>query len=187
VSFTEQQAYYQSGGLPYVNTPPTGLELVAGDHHATSPQPTNVVKFTCSGSKGIGASNHPPVCPTGSLLKIVVFTQNCLAHNLLLNGADGKDDTTRAVYAVRGACPSGYDPIAQARIEVKYPPGVDGRGTIAFSNDPGSSALSPYYTMHADWFNAWDHTTLDHFVRGCIDTGIDCGNTMPTTVTPLHP
>jgi hypothetical protein len=181
VSFSEQQAYYQSGGLPYVNTPPTGLELVAGNHHATGPQSTNVVKFTCSGSVGIGALNYPPVCPAGSLLKIVVFTQNCLAHALIVNGADGNDDTSEATYAVKGACPVGYDPIAQVRIEVKYPAGVDGRGTIAFSPDPGSTVLSPYYTMHADWFNAWDHTTLDNFVNGCINAGVDCGNTMPTT------
>jgi hypothetical protein len=184
VSFIEQQAYYQSGGLSYVNTPPTGLELVAGSHHATGPQSTHVVKFTCSGSAGnaIGGLDHPPVCPAGSMLKIVVFSPNCLAHALVANGADGKDDTSQATYAVNAACPAGNDPIAQVRIEVKYPAGVDGRGTIAFSPDPGSATLSPYYTMHADWFNAWDHTTLDNFVQGCIDAGVDCGNTMPTTV-----
>ena len=180
VSFSEQQAYYQSGGLPYVNTPPTGLELVAGNHHATGPQSTKIVKFTCSGSAGaaIGGHNYPPVCPTGSELKIVVFTQNCLAHALAVNGADGVNDTSQATYANNGVCPTGFDPIAQVRIEVKYPAGIDGRGTIAFSPDPGSG-LSPYYTMHADWFNAWDHTTLNNFVQGCIDTGVDCGNTMP--------
>jgi hypothetical protein len=181
VSFSEQQAYYQSGAIPYVNTPPTGLELVAGNHHATGPQSTKIVKFTCSGAAGsvIGGHNYPPVCPTGSELKIVVFTQNCLAHTLIVNGADGVNDTSQATYANNGVCPAGFDPIAQVRIEVKYPAGIDGRGTIAFSPDPGSG-LSPYYTMHADWFNAWDHTTLDNFVRGCIDAGVDCGNTMPT-------
>jgi hypothetical protein len=179
VSFSEQQAYYQSGGIRYVNTPPTGLELVAGNHHATGPQSTSVVKFTCSGSIGVGALTYPPVCPAGSLLKIVVFTQNCLAHALIVFGADGKDDTSRATYAAGGVCPAGYDPIVQARIEVKYPAGVDGRGKIAFSPDPGSATLSPYYTMHADWFNAWDTTTLNNFVKGCVDAGIDCGNTMP--------
>src|SRR4029077_1894233 len=139
----------------YVNTPPTGLKLVAGSHRATGPQSTSVVKFTCSGAAGstIGGLDHPPVCPSGSLLKIVVFTPNCLAHTLLVNGADGVNDTSQATYATNGACPAGYDPIAQARIEVKDPAGVDGRGTIAFSPDP-NSGLSPYYTMHADWFNA---------------------------------
>ena len=181
VSFSEQQAYYQSGGISYVNTPPTGLELVAGNHLATGPQSTSVVKFTCSGSIGVGALTYPPVCPTGSLLKIVVFTQNCLAHTLMVHGADGKNDTSQATYAVSGVCPPGYDPIAQARIEVKYPAGVDGRGTIAFSPDPGSPALMPYYSMHADWFNAWDSTTLKNFVQGCIDAGKDCGDTMPTS------
>ena len=181
VSFSEQQAYYQSGNQPHVNTPPVGLKVVAGNHHATGPQSTRVVKFTCSGSAGstIGGLNYPPVCPAGSLLKIVIFTPNCLAHSLVVNGADGLDDTSQATYAVMGVCPTGFDPIAQVRLEVKYPAGVDGRGTIAFSPDPGSTTLSPYYTVHADWFNAWDPTTLNNFVQGCINAGIDCGNTMP--------
>ena len=184
VSFSEQQAYYQSGGLPYVNTPPTGMKLVAGNHLATGPQSTSIVKFTCSGTAGqaVGGLSYPPTCPAGSELKIVVFTQNCLAHTLLVNGADGVNDTSQATYAVNGLCPTGYDPIAQVRIEVKYPAGVDGRGTIQFSPSPGSTTLFPYYSMHADWFNAWDHTTLNKFVQGCIDSGVDCGNTVPMMV-----
>jgi hypothetical protein len=178
-SFIEAQAYYQSGGLRYVNTPPVGLEVVAGNHNATGPQSTNIVKFTCSGNVGVGAYTSPPRCPSGSMLKIVIFTQNCLAHGFLVNGADGKNDTSEATYAVNGKCPSGYDPIVQVRIEVKYPPGVDGRGSVAFSPDPGSSTLSPYYSMHADWFNAWNAKTLNSFVHGCVDAGIDCGNTVP--------
>jgi hypothetical protein len=189
ISFVEQQAYYQSGGLPYVNTPPTGLKLVAGKHFATAPLSTEIVKWTCSGSAGdaIGGSDHPPVCPSGSMLKIVVFTPNCLTHTLVANGADGVNDTSQSTYSFlnNGACPTGFDPIVQARIEVKYPPGIDGRGTIAFAPDPGSPRLFPYYSMHADWFNAWDHTTLRNFVQGCVDAGVDCGNTMPPAVVSV--
>ncbi len=173
VSFIQQQTYYQSK-IGVVVTPPPGIELVAGNAKATAPQPTSVVKFTCSGSAGsvIGAQTAPPVCPDGSLLKIVVQTPNCLAHTLIVNGPDGVNDTSQSTYATNGQCPPGYDPIVQARIEVKYPPGVDGRGTIAF-------ASGPYWTMHADWFNAWDATTLNRFVTYCINAGVDCGNTMP--------
>jgi hypothetical protein len=172
VSFTEQQAYYQSKIGP-VRTPPRGLELVAGNSKATAPQSTNVVKFTCSGAAGsiVGANTAPPVCPDGSALKIVVLTPNCLDHALILQ-VDHQNDTARATYASGGGCPVGYDPIAQVRIEVKYPPGIDGRGTVAF-------ASGPYYTMHADWFNAWNRRTLNRFVQRCINPGIDCGNTMP--------
>ena len=65
------------------------------------------MKFTCSGSAGstIGGLNYPPVCPAGSLLKIVIFTPNCLAHSLVVNGADGLDDTSQATYAVYGCVP----------------------------------------------------------------------------------
>ena len=171
VSFVELQAYYQSGGLAFVNTPPTGFEVVAGNAKATAEQSKSVVKFTCSGGT-TGSFSAPPTCPAGSLLKVVVFTPNCLTH-ALVQVADGQNDTAQTAYATNGVCPAGFDPIAQARIEVKYPAGVDGRGTVAF-------ASGPYYTMHADWFNGWDHATLDRFVQGCINTGVDCGNTVPT-------
>jgi Domain of unknown function (DUF1996) len=171
IPFSILQVYYQSGGPTSVNTPPTGLELVAGNSHATGPQSTDIVKFTCSGNKA-GALTAPPRCPSGSLLKIIIFTPNCLAHALVVNGADGRNDTSQAAYAVNGVCPTGFDPIAQARVEVKYPAGVDGRGTISFSS-------GPYYTMHADWFNGWDHATLNNFVQKCINPGVDCGTTVP--------
>lgn len=173
VHFSEQQAYYQSK-IGAVATPPTGLELVAGNSMSTAPQSTSVVKFTCSGSAGsvVGGQSAPPVCPSGSQLKVVVFTPNCLAHALLVNGADGHNDTAQAAYATNGQCPAGYDPIVQVRIEVKYPPGIDGRGTVAFSS-------GPYWTMHADWFNGWDHATLNTFVQQCVNVGVDCGNTVP--------
>jgi Domain of unknown function (DUF1996) len=183
VPFAEIQAYYQSGGLPYVNTPPTGTKLVAGNHFATAPLSTKIVKWTCSGISGVGSLNYPPVCPLGSTLKAVVFTPNCLAHTLLVNGADGVNDTSQSTYSFEngGTCPTGFDPIVQARIEVKWPAGVDGRGLIQFSADPSApNTLFPYWSMHADWFNAWDPTTLNNFVQGCVDAGVDCGNTMPS-------
>lgn len=173
VPFLQQQAYYQSKIGP-VSTPPAGTELIGGNAKATAPLPTQIVKFTCSGDAGklIGARTAPPVCPDGSMLKVVVQTPNCLDHAVVVS-PDYVNDTPRSAYADQaGHCPPGYDPIVQARVEVKYPPGVDGRGLITLSS-------GPYYTMHADWFNAWDHRTLDRFVQLCVNTGTDCGDTMP--------
>jgi Domain of unknown function (DUF1996) len=174
----EAQAYYESS-VGNVATPPTGLEVIGGDAHATAPLSTNEVKWTCSGSAGsiIGAQPAPPTCPAGSLLKVVVKTPNCLANAQFADpGAMNDTPFTTYAFLTGGHCPSGFTSLPSVRIEVKYPPGVDGRGTITL-------ASGPYYTMHADWFNAWDHATLDAFVQGCIDANIDCGSTVPTVAS----
>ena len=49
---------------------------------------TNVVKFTCSGNVGVPGQTTPPVCPSGSLLKIVVKTPDCLADHTFHNAKD---------------------------------------------------------------------------------------------------
>ena len=180
--FVEAQAYYDST-VGAVKTPPSGLELIGGNAHATAPLSTNIVKWTCSGSAGstVGARTAPPVCPSGSTLKAVVQTPNCLA-DAEFKHPGGVNDTPFTTYAFLngGSCPSGYDPLPSVRIEVKYPAGVDGRGRITLSS-------GPYFTMHADWFNAWDHATLNALVNGCIDADVDCGNTVPGPTAPRWP
>ncbi len=167
---TRVQAYYLSKAGPVV-TPPTGLELVAGNAHATAPLPTSVVSWNCSGiySGPTASQTAPPVCPSGSVLKVVVFFPNCWDGFL----PTGQDNTSHTTYAVNGTCPNGYKAIAQLRAEFKYPAGVDGRGNVAFSS-------GPYYTMHADWFNAWDATALSNIVSGCINANVDCGSAVPS-------
>lgn len=172
ISFVEAQAYYETNARQ-VNTPPPGLEIIGGNAHATAPQSTNVVKFTCSGNVGVPGQTTPPVCPRGSLLKIVVKTPDCLADHIF-HAAKGVNATPFSTYAFLhgGSCPAGYVPLPTVRIEVKYPAGVDGRGIVKF-------ASGSVNTMHADWFNAWNPTVLDKFVQGCLNTGTDCGNTVP--------
>ena len=173
------QAYYLSKAGPVV-TPPTGLELVAGNAHATAPLSTKIISWNCSGiySGPTADQSAPPVCPSGSVLKVVVFFPNCWDGFM----PTGQDNTSHTTYAVNGTCPNGFNAIAQLRAEFKYPAAVDGRGNVAF-------ASGPYYTMHADWFNAWDSTALNNIVSGCINANTDCGSTVPigspsTTVAP---
>ncbi len=173
VPFSQQQAYYQSTIGP-VATPPTGSKTRRGelDGHRAAVDEGREIHLRRLGGWSIGGHDAPPICPDGSYLKIVVFTPNCLAHALVQNGPDGRNDTSQSACTTNGRCPVGYDPILQARIEVKYPRASTDSGKVAFSS-------GPYWTMHTDWFNGWDHTTLDRFVNGCVNRGVDCGNTMP--------
>jgi Domain of unknown function (DUF1996) len=172
VPFAEAQAYYESVVGPAI-TPPPGLEVIGGSAMATAPLSTNQVKWTCDGNAGVAGATSPPVCPAGTHLKVVVKTPNCLDATLAVNPG-GRNDTPNSTYAYLhgGRCPAGYSPLPTVRIEVKYPSGIDGRGVITL-------ASGAYYTMHADWFNAWDPTTLNLFVTRCINAGIDCGSTVP--------
>ena len=62
--FIEAQAYYDST-VGTVQTPPTGLEVIGGNAHATAPLSTNIVKWTCSGGQGnaIGALHRTTGMP----------------------------------------------------------------------------------------------------------------------------
>jgi hypothetical protein len=47
-------------------------------------------------------------------------------------------------------------------------------------------ASGPTYTLHADFFNAWDETVQSQLVDQCINAGIDCGKQIGTKITPLR-
>jgi hypothetical protein len=43
------------------------------------------------------------------------------------------------------------------------------------NGDAVKLASGPAYTLHADFFNAWDPATQQRLVDDCINAGIDCG------------
>ena len=166
---TTAQVYYRDKVGGALETPPAGLEIVMGNAKATTFQNDLAhIAWTCSGA-GMPGSATPPQCPAGSVLKMRIRFPDCWDGVHL----DSTDHLSHMAESVNNACPAGHPvPLPQVNLEVKYPPGIDGRGTVTL-------ASGSYYSEHGDWFNAWTPATLNLLVTRCINAGIDCGNTVP--------
>jgi hypothetical protein len=158
--------YRRPGGAegPKVHPFPPGLRMVAGNSEATSPQPLFVVQWDCS-----GGPEYPsiPQCQTDlshSLHASIEFP-SCWDGTQL----DSADHRSHMVYANadNGACPASH-PISLPQItyEIDYP-GIAGGPQYALSS------RGPY-TMHADFFAAWDPQVQNALVTGCLNAGRNC-------------
>jgi len=156
-------AYYRPGrGVDPADVVayPPGLMLVAGDMHATEPQSTEIVAWSC----GTGASREvrPPICPPSSTLRMIVRFPDCWDGTSMSSLAH---DPT-AAYSVDG-CPDDQ-PIAvpQLTLAIDYPP-VAADGLRLASGD--------IITGHADFWNVWDQRQLEEEVLLCINRDLVCG------------
>ena len=160
-------AYYRPGpnvDPALVQPYPAGLQLLAGDAMADSPQPVTRVAWTC----GTGAEREaaPPECPAGRGLRLLVTFPDCWdgAH---LSSADHR---SHAAYSTGGHCDGGHPVVVpQLTLSVAYP-----------TTGPGhhlSLASGGEYSGHADFFNAWDEAKLATEVSDCLNRGIVCGIT----------
>lgn len=165
-------AYYKTGRRdPSSIQPfPAGLKIVAGNAKATSPQASRVTTFGCrrlaapvSGRANTAAS--VPTCPTGkgNGLTMSIHFPDCWNGKDL----DSSDHASHMAYSVRGVCPDGYPvPVPALTVHVKYD----------IAGGPGVTLASgPFYTAHADFFNAWDEPTLTSLVQRCINAQVKCG------------
>jgi Domain of unknown function (DUF1996) len=130
---------------------PAGLKMVAGNPHATSRQPTNVVAWGC-GVQGAALSDHPVSCRRGQ--KIVLHL-------------DSPDHRSHMAYSYHGSCPKSH-PVSVPRLSEDYGyPIIDGRA-ISF-------ASGSYKTAHADFWNTWHQATMRRLTHDCINRGRQCG------------
>jgi hypothetical protein len=161
-------AYYRTGRRdPSSIRPfPPGLKIVAGNSKATGPQKASVTTFGCRNMAGPPPSATAlPTCPTGrgdGLTMSIHFPDCWIGEDL-----DSADHLSYLAYSVRGVCPDGYPvPVPALTVHVKYD----------IAGGPGVTLASgPFYTAHADFFNAWDEATLASLVRSCINAQVKCG------------
>lgn len=159
--------YYLSNGKSKVQPYPFGLKEIAGNAAATTPAQAQDILWGCSTSAP--TANQAPNCPSGQELHVRVDFPDCWNGKDL----DSPNHRTHVAYSVNGVCPTGYPvPIPMLSILFKY----------SFSNGSvlKTSAGLGTWSMHADFFNAWDTTELAHLVSMCLDAQKDCGR--PTGV-----
>jgi hypothetical protein len=156
--------YYRRRTLEPVHPFPQGLKMIAGDSHSESPQSLRVTFWNCGAAVLVPPSSSVPTCPEsrGAGLRLHVTFPSCWDGSRL----DSADHKSHMAYPVAGACPASH-PVAVPAISLIYRYPVSGGGDVALSS-------GGQYSAHADFFNAWDETTLAHLVDSCLNALRHC-------------
>jgi Domain of unknown function (DUF1996) len=155
-------AYYRR----LVRTPlrpfPAGIQIVAGNSHATAPQRIYVTYWDCGETINVSPSASAPNCVDGQLSLHVNFP-DCWDGKTLVYA-----NQKNTAYSVNGRCPKGY-PVAMPALQLvfRYPAKLPA-GTVEL-------ASGGQYSGHADFINAWDQKALATLVAGCLNKYRHCG------------
>jgi len=140
---------------------PLGLELIAGDQTATSPQPGEATGWTCGSNTVI--ADAPPDCPAGAPLHLVLTFQDCWDGENL----GSEDHVSHAAYSDEGQCPASHPVhLPQLTVSIAFP--VSGAGHVL------SLASGSIYSAHGDFLNAWEPEGLAREVQSCIHRQVVC-------------
>jgi hypothetical protein len=147
---------------------PFGLRMITGDAKNQSDTPDHQGNhFWCAGIGGeVGrtADGQYPICAkTAELVRQITFP-DCW-DGVHLDSPDHKAHMANGDHT--GACPASHPvPIPSVSFIIAYPLNTDTNGiTLASGNG---------YSMHADFFNAWEPDALAQRVRDCLDQGYKC-------------
>jgi len=144
-----------------IKTIPAGLEVVAGDAHATMPQSTKITTWDCGPDVNIPAASTVPTCPMPTLMLHVMFPSCWNGKDL-----DSPDHKSHLAYLSGGACPRAYPvPIPRLRLNVSYD--IKGGPGVAL-------ASGGQFSGHADFFNAWNPSELQRLITKCLNGGLVC-------------
>ena len=184
------RVYYFPSNFP-LTTLPADIQMIGGDVHAMSARANPAVKWSCGGDSP--EVSHPYDCRP--------FTGNNLRRtgvHAIVNMPfcwDGvrtrSTDETHVIfpdpndpypYEHPAACPASHPrsiPLVAVRVLLKIQDPCAGRTPCGpySSDDRVRLRLSsgPYYTMHADFWNAWHQPRVDDLVDSCLRTRTDCG------------
>ncbi len=166
------------GSAADVQTIPAGLQMIAGDETATSPQPLSVIKWTCTGSVARPATTPHDCAGMGRLRLVVTFPSCWDGHTL--NGAG----QTNVVYPQNDSCPAGHPiRIPEVVFHVSYPTSMAGGLTLSMTPDQ----QGPVTTAHVDFISGWKQPILDQLVAACVTTSTRCGPVRGEQAAPQGP
>jgi hypothetical protein len=149
---------------------PLGFRMITGDAKRQTDTPDKQGNhFWCAGIGGeVGRTpdGEWPVCAkTANLVRQVTFPDCWDGKHL-----DSPDHKSHVGPADRDGRCSGRFPVAIPSVSfvIGYPLSTDTTG-LKLSSGTG-------YSMHADFFNAWEPAALAQRVRDCVDQGYKCGS-----------
>jgi hypothetical protein len=175
------RVYYKSGysGLEpddIVRSLPQGLKILAGNAKATAPSHDQRVFWSCvqGGTHIVGRTKWIPNCPQGTQLKAEIEFGQC--WNGQLDSADHKSHIVRASFGTV-ECPSTH-PYGLPEITYNIHWYIGTANTVGWrlSSDmyPITSTTPGGYSLHGDFFSAWDKATMDTIIANCIRKAGDC-------------
>ncbi|PZR67408.1 MAG: hypothetical protein DLM64_09465 [Solirubrobacterales bacterium] len=175
--------YWRGASRTASTTPlPAGLQMIAGNEQATSPQPADHVYWQCHAVTGSQStrngpkSSAPHECPAGQEMLLTINFPSCWDGHTL--SAVGQDNV---VYPSGSRCPASH-PVALSRLalHVHYPNRPGGKFTLSM----GPGMQGSIYSEHADFLDGWNITVLDRLTTTCLDTHSKCGKVTGPNGTP---
>lgn len=179
------RVYYLATLGQTVDDMPRGIQLLAGDRSATSPDDNPVVSWSCGAKPGAKTpiSTHPYDC--GYWARRLDFVDGVVGIITFPNCWDGAGLLPADVTdPVDGVCPVDFPdvlPIVSLRIHlgIMHPCNA---GTTCKARDAADADIrlslssGAYYTLHADFWNTWQQHRLDAFTQRCLVEATRCKN-----------
>jgi len=188
---------------------PNDMRFISGDAFATSPQPGTShfreIFFRCytSGTGGSDEINkrtrsvNIPNCP-GSRFhngqEREVFLEMNIKFQTCWNGQNPADYKSNAsfsdIWPTSGSCPATH-PIHLPQMEYRifFKPGTNSSNWFLSSDvsaKDGKTIGEPGYTIHGDWYGAWNKEINKMWIDNCLNTyEADCGDGL--LADPDHP
>ncbi len=200
---TYKKTYYQNVAVPSsnrypVSVMPTGLQMLAGNHAGTGPNPR--ISFLCTGSRKGYTNTIPTDCVPdpvkGTQLNIGISFPTCWdGMNLSPTLRSHHGGYNNMAYADKnGACPDGYPVrVPHLSINLAYALGQVRDLTHAqLSKDPTEDAFgnvshenwgSPV-PGHADFFNGWQPKAMRYLTEQCLNKERVCAREIPYDYYP---
>jgi hypothetical protein len=148
---------------------PEGFRMIVGDAKNQVDTPDHQGNhFFCAGIGGeVGrtADGVMPICaPTAVLNRQITFPDCWDGVHL-----DSPTHKAHVAEVVNGACPAAFPvPIPSVSFVIAYPLSTNTSGVTLASGTT--------FSMHADFFNAWDPDAQAERVRNCIDQSAKCNS-----------
>jgi hypothetical protein len=155
--------YYEAGVADRTSIVPMpyGLEMIAGNARATGPQNPYIFWFEEKGNVRNNTSDGQMIrAESGEIFARITFP-DCWDGKRL----SSSDQSHVAYHTNNDTCPASH-PVAIPRLRMFITYDTDGAGV--------SLSSGPWYTMHADFFNAWTPATQKRLVQECIVPSVRC-------------
>jgi hypothetical protein len=162
---------------------PNGLRFIFGFNMLNpADTPTGQAYYNCDGPTGT-QGHYPDIptamqhCPAGNRLGAIVAAPDCWDGKNL----DSADHRSHVAYSQYGSwgylkCPADHPyliPTFTLQAWYSILPG-DNTSKWSLSSDAMFPGHPAGYTLHADWFGAWDDTILAMWTDNCINKNLSC-------------